>query len=392
MSKSIFKTPLITALTLIGLMSLAVMCKKPVPVQGVSITPASVTINDGDSYQLQASVTPADADNPNVVWSSSDPSVVTVDQTGRIKATSYGASGTKAVKQGPVTKATIMVTTEDGGKTARCEVTVNVLVKGISLDITNLTLDEDQSAKLTETVYPDNTTNQSVNWSSSDESVATVDQDGLVTAHMAGTTTITAKAEGSAISANCLVTVIAHATGVTLDKSSITLYENESYQFKAEVAPERASNKNVSWSSSDETIATVDQDGRMHAIRSGKAVITVTAEDGGHSAECEVNVLAHVSGVSLDKSSVTIDEGKTTTLKATVAPADAADKSVSWSSSNPAVATVDSKGTVTGIVGGKAIITVTTTDGGFTASCEVSVNTKHTDGNHEGTGSEEWEI
>ena len=166
-------------------------------------------------------------------------------------------------------------------------------------------------------------------------------------------------------------------TGVSLDKNELTLTVGQTEKLTATVEPSNATNKNVSWSSSDTAVATVASDGTVTAVGAGTATITVTTEDGGKTATCAVTVNAAtvpVTGVSLNKSELALIVGQTEKLVATVQPSDATNKNVSWSSSNTAVATVASDGTVTAVGAGTATITVTTEDGGKTATCAVTVN------------------
>ena len=128
------------------------------------------------------------------------------------------------------------------------------------------------------------------------------------------------------------------------------------------------------------------------ALKAGTATITVTAEDGGKTATCQVTVNAkvyNVESVSLDKTNITLTEGDSETLTATVSPSNATNKNVIWKSSNTSVATVNN-GKVTAIKAGTATITVTTDDGGKTATCQVTVEAKEWNGNHEGVGEKEW--
>ena len=165
-------------------------------------------------------------------------------------------------------------------------------------------------------------------------------------------------------------------TGVTLDKSSISILVGASETLAATVSPKDAANKKVTWKSSNAAIASVDANGKVTGVKAGEATITVTTEDGGKTATCKVTVSATsvaVTGVTLNKTELTLETGGSETLTATVAPSDAANKNVTWKSSNTAVATVDDNGKVTGVAAGEATITVTTEDGGKTATCKVSV-------------------
>ena len=163
-------------------------------------------------------------------------------------------------------------------------------------------------------------------------------------------------------------------TGVTLNKSEITLNIGQSSTLTPTISPSNATNKNVTWQSGDTSVATVT-DGVVKAIGEGTTTITVTTKDGGFTATCSVtvtNIVIPVTGVSLNKSSLELNIGQSSTLTATVTPSDAVNKDVEWSTNNNAVATVNN-GTVTAVSEGQATITVTTSDGGFTATCSVTV-------------------
>ena len=177
-------------------------------------------------------------------------------------------------------------------------------------------------------------------------------------------------------------------TGVTLNKTMLVLYTGDSETLKATVAPANATFKYVTWKSSNPAVATVDANGKVTAKSLGKADITVTTKDGGYTATCKVGVQRRpagdvsVTGVTLNKTTLKLTKGASETLTATIAPTNATNKKVTWTSSDPAVATVDASGKVTGVAKGTATITVTTEDGGYTATCAVEVaDTKN--GNHD---------
>lgn len=168
-------------------------------------------------------------------------------------------------------------------------------------------------------------------------------------------------------------------TGVTLNKIVLELYMGGSETLKATITPANATNKYVTWTSSKPTVATVDANGKVTAKSIGMADITVTTKDGGYTATCRVGVVRRpagdvsVTGVTLNKTTLKLGKGASETLTATVAPTNATNKKVTWTSSDPAVATVDASGKVTGVAKGTATITVTTEDGGHTATCAVEV-------------------
>ena len=337
--------------------------KKPVLVETVSLSETTLTLVEGETKVLTAEIAPADAENQSVTWSTSDKSVVTVED------------GTvTAIKAG---EATVTATANDKGSVkAECKVTVTaakVAVTGVSLDKTTLTVAAGGNAKLTATVAPANATNKRVTWSSSDEAIATVDSEGKVTANAAGTATITVTTKDGNKTAECKVTVGIPVTGVSLDKTTLTVAAGGNAKLTATVAPTNATNKSVTWSSSDEAIATVDSEGNVTVKSAGTATITVTTKDGGKTATCTVTVGIPVTGVSLKWTSLTLTKGKSAKLKAKVAPANATNKNVTWSSSDGAIATVDSEGNVTANAAGTATITVTTADGNKTTECTVTV-------------------
>ena len=166
------------------------------------------------------------------------------------------------------------------------------MVNNITLSQSTLYLDSGTTTRLSATAYPANATNGSVAWTSSDEAVATVDSDGLVTAVSEGTCTITATAkDGSGVKGNCAVRVVRLVTGITLNEMSLSLNSGDTQTLTATILPSDATNKGVTWSSSDTGVATVDQSGLVTAVWCGTCTITCTAKDGsGVSATCMVDV------------------------------------------------------------------------------------------------------
>ncbi len=336
----------------------------PVSVSGVSLNHVSAEITNETGIQLVATVSPSNATNKNVSWSSDKPGIASVDQSGNVTGVSAGT-------------AIITVTTEDGNKTATCEVTVTMIVHvtGVSLDHTSLDLHPGEQDSLTATVAPSNASNKNVTWSTNASSVATVNN-GTVTAVSAGTATITVTTEDGSKTATCTVTVTNVAvTGVTLNKSSLTLTRLDSETLIATITPSNATNKNINWSSSNTSVASVSG-GTVTAVAQGTATITArSSADNTKFATCTVTVNPiSVTGVTLDKSALDLYVGGSETLTATVAPADADIQTVTWSSDHTNIATVTSAGKVTAVAVGTATITVTTTDGGHTASCTVTVS------------------
>lgn len=162
-------------------------------------------------------------------------------------------------------------------------------------------------------------------------------------------------------------------TGLSLNKSSLTLQKGTTETLVATISPEDASNKDILWTSTDETIATVSPTGEIKALKSGTTTITAQSIDGNYTASCQVTVFVTVTGITLDKQELSVTEGKTLKLTPTISPEDATNKEIKWTSSDNAVASVSTNGEVTTYKPGTVTITVTTTDQHKTATCKISV-------------------
>ena len=208
---------------------------------------------------------------------------------------------------------------------------------------------------------------ESLGLSSSNTAVATVDKLGLVTAISPGTATITVSTMDGGKSATCVV-VVEPIPAFSLNKKTTNIQVGETDQ----LAVTSTNVGNLVWSSSNEAIASVNSAGLVTGISPGAAIITVRTEDGSNTATCEVNITIGIPVLILDKSSATIETNKTLQLVATIMPFDP-NINFTWSSSNEAIASVNSAGLVTGISTGTATITVRTEDGGHNANCEVTV-------------------
>lgn len=253
----------------------------------------STSMDKGTTQQLKAKVSPDDKAS-KVVWSSSNESVLTVDGNGLVTAVGDGDATITATVDGvSATTDTITVTTPV------------VKVSGVSLSASNLKLAVGgEPSTLTATVEPNNATNKNVSWSSSDPEVATV-ADGVVTPVKAGAATITVTTEDGEYSATCKVTVIQPATGITLDKQKVTLVGAATEQLKATVVPAEA-DQTVVWKSSNESVATVDQTGKVTSVSKGAATITASTEDGTYSQDCAVTVSNPATSLTVDQSSSTL--------------------------------------------------------------------------------------
>ncbi len=353
--------------------SLLSACQKQsdtIPVTGITLDPTSVELVDGESVLLTATISPSDATNKQVRWTSSNPNILVSD--GKI-TTSFppGTNTTTINGREALGRCTITATTEDGKKKATCKVTVfakTVAVTGIVLSETSLQLNRGDKHTLKANIQPGNASDKTIQWSSSNSSVASVDQDGIVTAVGAGSATI--KASSGSLSVSCTVDVNVPVTSISLNVILLTLEKGNFALLTATVSPDDAIDKTVQWSSDNPSVATVDQNGKVIAVDDGKAKITASA--GGLTASCTVICISiPVTAVILNKTSLSLAKGSSETLTATVSPRDATDNTVKWSSDNPSVATVEQNGQVIAVNAGNAVITASAGD--VSATCEVSV-------------------
>lgn len=262
----------------------------------------------------------------------------------------------------------------------------NVGVRGIELSANSMEMELGQTffPYLSATVLPSSASNKTIRWFCSDESVVTVTPSGTTQCYLAaqgpGQAVITVTTVEGGFAALCTVTVRIPVTGVSLDQTALTINKGSEAALIATIAPENATNKQVTWSSSNTSVATVSASGIVTGVGRGSATITATTVDGGYTATCAVTVKIPTIGVYLNQTTLTIKKGRQATLTATVLPADAENKQVTWSSSDTSVATVSASGVVTGVGEGTAIITVTTVDDGYTATCTVTVPSNYLNG------------
>ncbi len=335
-----------------------------IPVASVGFNKNVLELEVGETYKLNATVLPSNATDKTLIWSSSDSDVASVSD-GLITARKEGEAE---------------ITAKSGNKQAVCTVTVKpetdvtVPVTSVTLNQSVYTLTIGASYTLIPTVLPANATDRQVKWSSSNEKTVTVSDRGVIQAIAEGTSTIKAEAGGK--SATCAVTVektIVAVTEVTLDRTSLTLKVNETFTLSATVAPENATDKAVKWTTSNSGVVRVSN-GTVTAVSEGTAKITAAA--GGNSASCTVTVekeeteIIPVESVTLNRNSLELGLNEAFTLSATVAPENATDKAVKWTTSDSGVVRV-SNGTVTAVGEGTAKITAAA--GGKSASCTVTV-------------------
>ncbi len=354
-------------------------------VDGVSISKASASGKAGESISLSATVNPSAAANKSVTWSSSDKNVATVDGAGKVSLKAVGT-------------AVITVKTTDGGYTASCNVTVssgNVAVTGVTLNQTSISLEKDEGYTLTVSVKPDNATNKTVSWSSSDPDIATVDSNGKVTAINVGTATITVKTNDGGKTAACTVTVEESGTeengAPDLSGNIFDLEGTVGSPFKYRFVAISSTPVTYSIDGGLPSGITFDGDCRisgtpekagfyyfdLYAMNdSGEAMhsFQVNIKESGQEPDPDPDPDPEPepdpdSSITVSPASISLEVGGKYTLTAITDPEGI---DVTWSSSDEAIAKVNKKGVVTGVSEGSAVITATS--GSTSASAMVYVN------------------
>lgn len=338
-----------------------------VPVTGISLSMTLVETNlSMENYQLSYTILPeGDGVDRSVIWSSSNEAVLTVDQNGFVTFVSPG-------------KATVICQTNDIGLDgnnliATCEFFIYEPVTSVSIDFTDVTLKIGESFRLTAEVLPLNATDKSVTWISSNTSVVTVDENGMLTAVGSGSAAILVKSNDSGVTAMCNVSVYQPVETVTMNYSEITVRKGTVFWLYATAGPENAVNKTILWSTSDSRVATVDDSGMVTTLMPGECTITATSQDTGVYATCKVTVTEPVTGITLNPTEKTIYAGEKFVIIPSITPIDADNKAVTYMSSDSSIAAVDENGVVTGLKGGECVILVTTVERGLVASCKVTV-------------------
>lgn len=345
-----------------------------IPVIGITLDHTKESIQkDGGALKLTANIEPNEASNKKIIWSTSDKNIATVDESGNVKGKGIGTATITATAMGT------------NGKTveATCEILVNQKEIEISKNVGTVTY-----------IYKDSNNNgiydscivkiklKALTYEITDEEWTYDNEEYCKEYFEIKNETVNVKDKGAIVSSiDINVTEIGKyvvpVTQISLNKDSITKNVGSSEILEANIIPTHASNKKVEWMTSDETIAAVSN-GTVRGVREGTATITVKAKGTNDGTEitdtCTVIVRAiPVSNVTIDKSSASIQKGKTQQLQATITPSNATNKNLTWTSSNTSVATVDQNGLVRGVGVGTATITVTTEDGRKRATCNMEV-------------------
>lgn len=264
--------------------------KKPkIDANSIVLNQEEVELRVGESIILTATVLPEEAEDKTLTWISNDESIVTVDKDGKLTGISLGEATITAIC---------------GDATATCKVTVvPTPVESIELSNSSLNLTEGDTATLTAIVGPEDATDKTVTWTSSDESVATVSSEGVVTAVKAGSATITATTSNG-LTASCIVTVeqkIIEIEAIILNAEELYLEIGDTYQLNAEIIPADATYQDLEWQVDDESVATITNAGLLTVVGEGVAIVYVRSlYSPDIEASCTLNATSEVAGIGAE--------------------------------------------------------------------------------------------
>ena len=316
---------------------------------GMKLSAASLILDVGESYTLEVTFNPKNTTETKVLWSVSDKSVAKVDAKGKVTAIAAGE--------------TLITAKSSNGLTAVCKVKVNQPVGNIELNYTEYSLAVDDELELEVTFDNDDVTNKKVKWKSSQSSIASVDKNGVVKGKKGGVAIITVTADENGMQASCVVTVEEPISEIKLNKTAYNLGYHKSFLLKAKLKTNSATNKVLKWSSSKNSIVSVNKSGQIYGKKPGYATIKVKATDGsGAEATARIRVVREAGSISANPSFLAMVVGRRKTIKVKINPKNATYKTAKFISDNTDVAMVDSKGRVTALAAGKAKITVAAKD------------------------------
>ena len=332
------------------------------PVMSIQLSSVSELLNVGDTKALSATVSPSNASDKAITWSSSNTSIATVSASGLVTAVATGT-------------AKITATTTDGTNlTATCIINVTNPVKSVTLSKYLVELETEESETIIASCTPSNADDISISWYSKNTNIATVTK-GKIEAVSVGETEVVAKSVNG-VEATCKVIVNPTiATSIELNKNSLNLIAGSSEKLEATILPIKTTNKTIKWESSNSNIISVDNSGIVKALSNGTARITASTTDGSNlSVACVVTVTTFATRISLNQNSASLTVGQSLSLVATILPSSTSNKNVTWQSNNSNCASVSTDGIVYANASGTAKITATTTDGtNLSASCDIIV-------------------
>ena len=375
------------------------LCKVTIIDNYVGVTSISLSKNEetlllNSTIKLNPTILPINASNKNPIYVSSSPDIVSVTSSGYVTAKKVGS-------------ANISITIENKVAIYKVNVVDKIALESIKTQ-SAMTLKQNGTAKLSITYTPENATDKTVTWKSSNPGIVSVDNDGNIKGISPGSATITIISNDGSHVATSKITVTGNnisnnnntttnqnnnqtttkssnsvkLIGISLNKTTLSLNINEEQTLSVTYNPNNVTDKTVTWKSSNKDIVTVDNSGKIKAISPGLATITVTSNDGKYEAKCSVTVIEpttdnsnndkKLTSIQLSEEKLILKEGKETKLEVIYNPSDATNKEVTWSSSDEDIVTVNN-GIITAISPGTAEIKAISSDGNFEDKCNITV-------------------
>ena len=365
--------------------------KNAVDVKNIKLSTNKLTMKVGSVNQLIATIEPSNATNRELVWSSSDSSIATVNNKGVIKG----------IREGVVT---ITVKTKNGKVIAKSTITIEnvptptstpMVIESLSFNEENISVKKGDSLNLVVTVKPSELSSSKLTWKSSDSSIVSVDENGVITGLKEGTVTITVTSSNGK-SATCKVTVTTDSIDVekiVLNPTEMNLKVGSTSQITSKVLPENATNRELVWTSSDNSVLSVDDKGIVKGLKAGTAIVTVKTKDGKVVATVNVTIEnipsptptqkptstpMVIESLSFNEENVSVKKGNSLNLVVEVKPSELSSSKLTWKSSDSSIVSVDENGVITGLKEGTVTITVTSSNG-KSATCKVTVTTDSID-------------
>lgn len=352
-------------------------------VTAIQLDSTELELHVGETYEFKVEHTPKEAKTPAYEWNcySNNPyglNACEIDQNGKITAINLGTSIVR------VQTSEIIDMTTGKPLTSECKVKViPIEIEKLTMNKTEATLNGGETLELSVEVSPKNATeNYSIHWASSDITIAKVTRDlynqkkAKVTVEGEGEVIITASVGSTGnVSASCNIKVLpTPLEGINFTETEKSIIMGESFELVPQFKPQNATNKNIKWTSSDEKIATVNDEGTVTTLAVGECEIKAITEDGGYEAICKVTVKPiPVESIEFKNRYYNVEIGGEKKLEVIIKPENAGNKNIKWTSSNPQIAKIDETGLVKGNTKGDVTITATTEDGGYEASCTVYV-------------------
>ncbi len=332
-----------------------------IPINSIAINPVTLMMGEGQSANIKATLSPANATIQNVSWESSDTEIATIDDNGTIKALTTGA---------------VTITANAGGKVAVCKVTVVCGADGIELTPSAVKLNALSSYKLVANIISKGLTDGKLTWTTSDKSVVNVNGGNLLAGNKSGTATVTV-ATSNGKTATCQVTVVVPVSSIKVNQGKdVVMALGEEKKLDVLVYPSHATDPKVTWTNGN-NIVSISEDGTVKALAVGKTTIYANPSEGTNRGASNITVLSAVDTLAIDANPTVSGEAVEVRIAGTIkllanVNGDTKDpRPVEWKAINPAIAKVDANGIVTGVA--KGVTTVTANVGGKVAEITVNV-------------------